>query len=87
MSKGSEKLTVRLPKGMRALMEQALARRNRKRDNDREWTLTDWVLKAIAAELSHCERGRGEKVKYEVDRPDENLPALFEKINCQGHDF
>lgn len=77
MSAGSERITVRLVNGMRALMEEEVKRRNRRQKNDRPWTVTDWVQHAIAEKLSHCKRTRKEEGQYRVDRPDEGLPAIF----------
>ncbi len=69
-SKGSPRVTLRIPADAVDLIDEEIERRNRRQSHDRPWTRTDWFLAAVAEKLGKAERGRGEKVKVEIPAAD-----------------
>lgn len=86
MSKGTPKVVVRLPAAVRANVEAAIANRNRAFPAERPATLSDWILDAIMAKLTHLERGRRTGITHAVEDREWNEPRQYRVRGRDGVD-
>jgi len=74
MSKGSEKVTIRLGASFRHAVEEYCETRKNRAGGIEPWTFSDFVIQAILDKLNHIERSKKSNVKWSMGRIDENGP-------------
>lgn len=80
MSKGSDRITVRMGTSFRQAIEAYCDEREDKSPMCEKWGFSDFILQAIADKLNHIERGRKSGVKWRIVRADERSPVRLQKI-------
>jgi len=82
-SKGSPRVTIRLPQKVFESIKEMADSRNKAKPAEKPWDMTDWIMVAIAEKMAKTYRGRGEVVLMHLDQPDDNKPHEVEIVSVK----
>lgn len=84
MSKGSERVTVRVGEKLRAEIVRACEELNSRWDSEGKWTLTEFMLQACVDKLNKIERGRRKKDRFKIAKADDFDPRVWTDTEEKG---
>lgn len=77
MGKGSKRITVRVGEEMYADIIESVTSRNKHKGNQKEWTISEYVVQAIIEKMNHDFRGRRQAIKRTAEKIDDNEPREY----------
>ncbi len=73
MSKGSQRITIRIPDELREDLDNAVDKRNDPKTQTKHWTLTEYIVQAIVEKLNHDNRSCKRDYRKRQCLPSENM--------------
>lgn len=70
MSKGNERITIRIGTSFREALEKTVQELNDRPGSPGTLTISGWIMQAMVEKLNHRERGRKSKTKYAAELMD-----------------
>lgn len=72
-SKGTPRVTIRIPDAIRSAIEDELDRRNALSSVFEPWKMSDWILAAVLESLNHRRRGRKQSGTWTMETAKDGL--------------
>lgn len=77
MSKGTNRITIRVPDDLREDIASAVERRNNTSNQTKHWTMTEYIIQAVVDKINHDSRSRGCDERKRQEQPAENFPREY----------